>query len=128
MELGPETSSLAPESMLLILTSIPLTFFWATLCSLQDLSSPTRDSTRAVAVKAWNPNHWTTREFPTQTVLIAIITDSLYPKVTDSKEIANSYFTRGHKQCNCKGKIIMTANIFECLHATTILNSLCALS
>ena len=32
---------------------------------LWDLSSPTRDQTWAVAVEAWNPNHWTTRECPT---------------------------------------------------------------
>ena len=35
-----------------------------TLCGLQDLSSPTRDRTRAPAVKAPSANHWTTREFP----------------------------------------------------------------
>ena len=39
-------------------------FFLATLCSLQDLSSLTRDRTWAMAVKAPSPNHWTTREFP----------------------------------------------------------------
>ena len=31
---------------------------------LQDLSSPTKDLTRALAVKAPGPNHWTIREFP----------------------------------------------------------------
>ena len=31
---------------------------------LWDLSSPTRDWTRDLAVKAPSPNHWTTREFP----------------------------------------------------------------
>ena len=31
---------------------------------LQDLSSPTRDATQAIVVKAWSPNHWTTRELP----------------------------------------------------------------
>ena len=42
--------------------------FWggrgAALRGLQDLSSRTRDQTRASAVKALSPNHWTTREFP----------------------------------------------------------------
>ena len=39
-------------------------FFLATLCSLQDLSSLTRDWTPAPAMKAPSPNHWTSREFP----------------------------------------------------------------
>ena len=39
-------------------------FLLAILCSLQDLSSLTRDRTWAMAVKAPSPNHWTTREFP----------------------------------------------------------------
>ena len=33
-------------------------------CGLLDLSSPTRDWTRATAVKAPSPNHWITRELP----------------------------------------------------------------
>ena len=33
-------------------------------CSLWDLSSPTRDQTQAMAVKAKSINHWTTREIP----------------------------------------------------------------
>ena len=53
-------------------------FFWffvfnlAALCSLQDLSSPTRDWTRALAVKVPSPNHWTAREFPDFAILIGI--------------------------------------------------------
>ena len=31
---------------------------------LQDLGSPTRDRTRATAVKAPSPKHWTAREVP----------------------------------------------------------------
>ena len=31
---------------------------------LRDLSSPIRDRTWAMAVKAQSPNHWTAREFP----------------------------------------------------------------
>ena len=31
---------------------------------MQDLSSPTRDRTRALAVEALSPNHWTAREIP----------------------------------------------------------------
>ena len=34
--------------------------FLAMLCSMRDLSSPTRDGTRAPAVEAQSPNHWTT--------------------------------------------------------------------
>ena len=43
---------------------LKLSFFFATLHGLWDLSSPTRDQTQALAVKAWNSNHWTAREFP----------------------------------------------------------------
>ena len=43
------------------------------LHSLRDLSSLTRDQTQAPAVKAPNPNHWTTREFPSTDFLIATI-------------------------------------------------------
>ena len=39
-------------------------FFPATPYGLQDLSSPTRDQTQTLAVKAPSPNHWTAREFP----------------------------------------------------------------
>ena len=38
--------------------------FLATPRGLWDLSSPTRDWTQALAVRARSPNHWTTREFP----------------------------------------------------------------
>ena len=41
--------------------------------SLQDLSSPTRDRTRALAVSAPGPNHWTSREFPGSDSLIPIL-------------------------------------------------------
>ena len=34
-------------------------------CAVWDLSSPTRDWTQILAVKAPNLNHWTAREFPT---------------------------------------------------------------
>ena len=33
---------------------------------LWDPSSPTRDLTKPLAVNAWNPNHWATREFPSE--------------------------------------------------------------
>ena len=40
-------------------------FFLARLHSLQDLSTPQPGiEPRPLAVKAWSPNHWTTREFP----------------------------------------------------------------
>ena len=39
-------------------------FFFAMLSGLQDLSCLTRGRTRALAVKASSPNHWTAREFP----------------------------------------------------------------
>ena len=43
---------------------LPLSLFLAMLPGLQDLSSPTRDRTRGLAVKAPSPNHWTTMDFP----------------------------------------------------------------
>ena len=42
------------------------------LYSLQDLSSPTRDWTRATAVKERNPNHCTTRELPYSAIFFAL--------------------------------------------------------
>ena len=39
-------------------------FFLAILCCQQDLSSLTREQTRAPAVEAGHLNHWTTREVP----------------------------------------------------------------
>ena len=41
---------------------LSLSTFLAMTCGSWDLSSPTRDWTWAPAVKAPNPNHWTTRE------------------------------------------------------------------
>ena len=38
--------------------------FLATLCGLRDLSSLTRDWNWPSAVKAWSPNHWTSRDSP----------------------------------------------------------------
>ena len=42
--------------LLLLLLALP--------CSLQNLSSLTRDWTCAPAVEAWSPNHWTASECP----------------------------------------------------------------
>ena len=47
--------------------------FLATLCGFQDLSSPTKDWTRATAVKAQSPNHWTIGEFPVWAFLYLIV-------------------------------------------------------
>ena len=60
-------SSLPPPSLSSFLPPSPsfLSFFLLAMpCSLQDLSSPTRERTQATAVKAPSPNHWTAREFP----------------------------------------------------------------
>ena len=45
-------------------------FFWPRH-GLWYLSSPTRDGTQAPAVKAPSPNHWTAREFPYLSQLLA---------------------------------------------------------
>ena len=42
--------------------------FLAMLHGLWDLSSPARDHTWALAVKAPGPNHWTAREFPQRSI------------------------------------------------------------
>ena len=42
-------------------------YFLVTLCSMQDLCSPTRDQTCAPAVEDRSLNHWTTREVPPST-------------------------------------------------------------
>ena len=47
---------------------MPLTFFLATLHGLQDLSSLTKDQTCAPAVEVHSPNHWTAREFLSQSL------------------------------------------------------------
>ena len=49
-----------------------LFFNLATPHGLWDLSSPTRDQTRAPAVKVLSPNHWTTREFPSISFLSSV--------------------------------------------------------
>ena len=45
-----------------------LFFFLAVLSSMQDLSSLTRDQTRAPTVEVWKTNHKTTKEFPGKAV------------------------------------------------------------
>ena len=37
--------------------------FFAELCGLRDLNSPTRIEPSLSAVKVWSPNRWTMREF-----------------------------------------------------------------
>ena len=46
--------------------SLFLFFFFPSACSLQDLSSPTREWTQGPGRGSvpWSLNHWTTREFP----------------------------------------------------------------
>ena len=51
--------------------------FMALPHSLWVINSGTRDSTRATAVKALSPNHWTTREFPQIYFLMQGILSSL---------------------------------------------------
>ena len=45
-------------------------FFCAALCTLQDLSSLTRDHIQSSAVEARNPNHGTTRECLKQSICL----------------------------------------------------------
>ena len=89
MDLGPVSINLAPAFMLL--TSIHFFFFFWSCSEACGILVP-RPGFEPVpsSVKALSPNHWTAKEFPMQTVSITIITDSLYPKITDSKETASS--------------------------------------
>ena len=50
-----------------LITDAHFFFFWP--CSLQDLSSPSRDVTQAPAVKALSPNHWPQGNSPWMTLL-----------------------------------------------------------
>ena len=47
-------------------------FFFATLCGLREHTSLSGTKPEPLAVKAWNPNYWTTREFPTFFFLIFV--------------------------------------------------------
>ena len=51
------------------------------LCGLRDLSSLTKDRTQAMAVKAYNPNHWATREFPQTSFLNSKFCLILYHRI-----------------------------------------------
>lgn len=63
-------------------------FFFAAVCSLWDLSSPTTDWTRAPASRVWSLNQWTTREIPYLYILSLSLTlmripiRSMYVKFT----------------------------------------------
>ena len=63
--LGPHTSLSSVLTLLGVSTLGTPSFSFAAPCSMQDLSSSTRDLTRALAVKALSPNPWTTREYLT---------------------------------------------------------------
>ena len=47
-------------------------FFLASLCGLREHTSLSGTKPEPLAVKAWNPNYWTTREFPTFFFLIFV--------------------------------------------------------
>ena len=51
----------SPIYFLISIFGLFFLFFWG---GGRDLSSSTTDRTWAPAVKAWSPNHWTSREFP----------------------------------------------------------------
>ena len=55
-----DTGSLKVVVLSLLLLALSL----AALCSVQGLSSLTRDRTCAPALGAWGPNHWATGPFP----------------------------------------------------------------
>ena len=70
MEVTQRKSSLLRPQLLIQLHIQPIASQDKTItsgmifCFTQDLSSLTRDWTRATAMKSWSPNHWTVREFP----------------------------------------------------------------
>ena len=59
------------DSVIHLPSSMPLTFFFflATLHGLQGLSSLTKDQTCAPAVEVHSSNHWTARQFLSQSLL-----------------------------------------------------------
>ena len=48
-------------------------YFFVKTCSMQDLSSLTRDGTHPPAVEVWSLNHWTARELPISPLLFLIL-------------------------------------------------------
>ena len=72
-------SDRVPVSILLI--SLSLFFFLAVLHDVWDLSSPTRDWTRSLAVRTQSPNHWTTSKF----LLIPLVNQRYKGKKVRSK-------------------------------------------
>lgn len=78
------------------LTKVTLSLlFFATLCSLLDLTSPTGDRTWALAVKVPSPNHGTAREFPPKSTLFQA-TSHLFigrSKSLTSFELTVTFFT-----------------------------------
>ena len=62
----------------------------------RDLSSPTRDGTWALVVKAQSPKHWATREFPYGLELIININTVIsYNKCTTLMQDDNNGDTEG---------------------------------
>ena len=68
--LGSHTSLSSVLTLLGVSTLGTPSFSFTAPCSMQDLSSSTRDRTRAPAVEALSPKHWTAREFPGDPILI----------------------------------------------------------
>ena len=61
------------------------------MCGLQELSSPTRDGTWALAMKALSSNQWVTREVPKVTFLIQCDRHIIYYARSDAKHLTYNY-------------------------------------
>ena len=73
-------------------SNFPLFFsFLATVCGLQELSSPTWDGTWAPAMKALCSNQWVTREVPKVTFLIQCDRHIIYHARNDAKHLTYNY-------------------------------------
>ena len=59
---------------------------------LQDLSSPTRNWTQAMAVKVPSPNHWTAREFPISICRVPSVADYIFQRPTYLSHVTCSFY------------------------------------
>ena len=92
-------------------------FFFATRCSLWDLSSLTRDLTHTPCSVEWRPNHWPSREFPQ-----ANLYDKKFISNCLSGDTQNGEIVKGDKEtfesdgaCECVFSHVQSCRLFVTL-------------
>ena len=96
--------------------TIPPFFFWATLCSLTDLSSPVRDpdiELRPIAAEVQSPSHWTAREFLRAASL------SVYPKSIQACVRVHTH-THTHTPCTVNWNLLSLSSSFTVAKALRV--------